>query len=226
MKDREALLPNRKKITYSDGSVEYVTIEFADSPSEVGTLLNKDNLLSDAVALELGLTQTDPVSSDALIQLQRTAIQYSTMPTASEDNEGYIALFTGITGTYTNGSAYMCVSDGEPSPTYSWGKIVFNIIPSEIGAETERLQFTDVVVDNAAFTSDTTYTAFPYRAAVALTGVLSGMTPYIVFGVDDAVSGIFAPVAACYGGGVYLYASEIPASDITIPTIICWPEVS
>jgi len=111
-----------------------VTIEFADSSSEVGTLLNKDNLLSDAVAIELGLTQTDPVPSDALIQLQRTAIQYSTMPTASEDNEGHIALFTGITGTYTNGSAYMCVSDGESSPTYSWRKIVFNIIPSEIGA--------------------------------------------------------------------------------------------
>lgn len=93
-------------------------------------------------------------------------------------------------------------------------------------SEAKRLQFTDVVADDAAFAADTTYTAFPYRAAVALTGVLSGMTPHVVFGVDDAVSGIFAPVAACYDGGVYLYASEVPAADITIPTIICWPEVS
>lgn len=93
---------------------------------------------------------------------------------------------------------------------------------SNVSAEAARLQFLNTVVDNAAFVSNATYTDFPFRASVALTGVLSTMVPHVVLGAVDAVSGIFAPVADCYDGGIYLYASEVPAADITVPTIICW----
>ncbi len=87
---------------------------------------------------------------------------------------------------------------------------------SNISAETSRLQFINTVVDNAAFVADATYADFPFRAAVALPGVLSTMVPFVVFGAVDAISGIFAPVADPYNGGVYLYASEVPAADITV----------
>lgn len=40
-KDRVPTYPNRKKITYEDGRVEYVIIENADEPVEQGTPLNK-----------------------------------------------------------------------------------------------------------------------------------------------------------------------------------------
>ena len=93
---------------------------------------------------------------------------------------------------------------------------------SNVSAEAARLQFINTVVDNAAFVSNATYADFPFRAVVALAGVLSNMVPHVVFGTVDAISGIFAPVAACYDGGIYIYASEVPAADITIPTIICW----
>lgn len=86
-------------------------------------------------------------------------------------------------------------------------------------------RFANTVVDNAAFVADTTYPTFPFRASVALSGVVATMVPYVVFGVTEVASGLYAPVAACYNGGVYLYASAAPAADITIPTIICWPEV-
>ena len=69
MKDRAALLPNRRKITYEDGSVDFVTFEYADQPTEVGTVLDKSALLSDAASTALGLTQSDPVPSDAFIKL-------------------------------------------------------------------------------------------------------------------------------------------------------------
>ena len=39
--DRVPTYPNRKKITYEDGSVEYAKIEYADEPIEEGTPLNK-----------------------------------------------------------------------------------------------------------------------------------------------------------------------------------------
>lgn len=126
MKDRAALLPNRRKITYADGSVEYVTIEFADQPSENGTLLNKANLLSDSAASELGLAESDPVPSDALISLKRGAIQYSTMPTASAEYLEKIVFFSGTTGTYTHGHIYECLSSGGESPTYSWNEVHLN----------------------------------------------------------------------------------------------------
>lgn len=120
MKDRAAILPNRRKITYSDGSVEYVTIEYADQPTEEGTLLNKSSLLGDAVVSELGLTQDDPVPSDALVALKRGAIQYNEMPTPSVDYLGSLIFYTGTTGTYIHGHVYECVSSGGESPSYSW----------------------------------------------------------------------------------------------------------
>lgn len=101
------------------------------------------------------------------------------------------------------------------------------LTPLSIGAESQRLQFANVSVAAADFTeqSTPTYADYPYRAAVALTGVLETMTPEVVFGVADATSGSFAPVAECYTGGIYVYASEAPSAAITIPTIILWKAV-
>ena len=88
--------------------------------------------------------------------------------------------------------------------------------------ELKKLQFVNTAVPVSSFVADSTYEDFPYRAAVALTGVTSSMIPEVVFGVVDAMSGIFAPCAETYNGGVYLYASEAPEAAITIPTILCW----
>ena len=86
----------------------------------------------------------------------------------------------------------------------------------------DGLRFFNTAVATSAFVADQTYADYGYRAAVALTGVTSTMIPEIIFGVTDATSGIFAPVAECYNGGVYLYANDVPSAAITIPTIICW----
>ena len=51
-------------------------------------------------------------------------IQYSEMPTASDDNLGDIVQFTGTTdANYTNGYFYKCVSDGQSPATYSWSQV-------------------------------------------------------------------------------------------------------
>lgn len=88
--------------------------------------------------------------------------------------------------------------------------------------ELKKLQFSNVSVSAVDFVSDTTYQDFPYRAGVALSGVIESMIPEIVLSVEDATSGNFAPVAESYNGGVYLYATSAPEYDITIPTIITW----
>ena len=90
----------------------------------------------------------------------------------------------------------------------------------------KKLAFSNVSVDASAFVADTTYEAYPFRAAVALEGVISSMIPEVIFSLTDAISGLFAPVAETYSGGVYIYAADLPENSITIPTIMCWRGVS
>lgn len=88
--------------------------------------------------------------------------------------------------------------------------------------ELKKLQFSNISVSKGSFSADSTYQDFPYRAGVALGGVIESMIPEVVLSVDDALGGNFAPVAESYNGGVYLYAGSPPDTDITIPTIIMW----
>lgn len=93
---------------------------------------------------------------------------------------------------------------------------------SNLAADAVKLTFTNTTVEAASFAADETYGDFPYRAAVPLTGAAEAMTPEVVFGVTDAMSGTFAPVAESYAGGVYIYAAELPSAAVTIPTILLW----
>lgn len=97
-----------------------------------------------------------------------------------------------------------------------------SVTAQKLAADAVKLSFSNTIVAVASFVADSTYTDFPYRASVPLTGVTSSMIPEVVFGVVDAMSGIFAPCAETYNGGVYIYASELPSAAITIPTILCW----
>lgn len=88
--------------------------------------------------------------------------------------------------------------------------------------ELKKLAFADTAVPVSAWAEDSTYEDYPYRAAVALSGVTVTMIPEVVFGLAAMSDNSFAPVAECYNGGVYIYAADVPESAITIPTIICW----
>lgn len=93
---------------------------------------------------------------------------------------------------------------------------------SDIGAQTARKTFTNKTVAAASWLSNSTYTDFAYRAAVACTGVTASMFAEVVFSPADAMSSNYAPVCQTYSGGVYLYAKEIPSDTLTIPTIVVW----
>lgn len=97
-----------------------------------------------------------------------------------------------------------------------------NDLEAGVGAELRKLQFNNTLVKANLFVNDTAYEEYPFRAAVPLEGVLESMIPEIVFGISDATSGTFAPASETYNGGVYLYASDVPETDVTIPVIICW----
>lgn len=96
------------------------------------------------------------------------------------------------------------------------------ITPSAIGAQPQRLTFAAKAVESSAWASDSTYADFPYRAAVACSGVAADMFAEVAFAPADAVGGNLAPVCQTYAGGVYLYAKAAPTATLTIPTIIVW----
>lgn len=90
--------------------------------------------------------------------------------------------------------------------------------------EPRKLLFTNKTVATSEFIlqSPADHADYPYRAAVALTGVDSGMIPEVIFSVEDAAGGGFAPCAESYFGGIYIYAMSAPEAAVTIPTIILW----
>ena len=108
-------------------------------------------------------------------------------------------------------------------------KLVLDAIQKEladleagIGVELKKLQFSNTPVSASTFVADTTYGDYPFRASLVLEGVLDTMIPDVIFGLADSVSGVFAPIAETYSGGIHIYATSKPSMDMVIPVIICW----
>lgn len=77
------------------------------------------------------VTPNDISSSNKLVAENEVTKTVDTMPTASSDLVGTIVQYVGTTtANYTNGYFYKCVSDGEPTPTYSWQVISFSSDPT------------------------------------------------------------------------------------------------
>ena len=94
---------------------------------------------------------------------------------------------------------------------------------TKLASDVKALAFTEKTVEVSAWVSDTTYTDFPYKAAVVCDGVTANHYAAVVFSPTDALEGTFCPVVESYDGGVYLYANEVPSAVVTIPTIVCTP---
>lgn len=97
-----------------------------------------------------------------------------------------------------------------------------SVTAPKLAEDAVRIRATNVVVDPAAFAADNTYPDFPFKGDIVNASSTDSMRPEIVFSVADATSGVFCPVAETYNGGVYIYASEVPAAAITIPVIELW----
>lgn len=80
--------------------------------------------------------------------------------------------------------------------------------------------FNNVAIVENGFVADATNADYPYRASVTLSLVTANMSPNVSFSLEQALSGLYAPIADSYNGGVYLYAKSTNPTAITIPTIL------
>ena len=89
------------------------------------------------------------------------------------------------------------------------------------GEGSRQLKFLNTTVLTSAWVNDTTtYTKYPKKAIITCTGVTENMYAEVVFNVNEAISGIFAPVAVTGSNSVTIWAKRVPSTDIIIPTII------
>ena len=91
---------------------------------------------------------------------------------------------------------------------------------SSIKATNVQVLTTDWV-DESSGGGTPTYADYPFRADITIQGVTTDYSPDVRFGLDEAVSGIFAPIADTGTNKVMIYASEQPSATVTIPVIIC-----
>ena len=146
-----------------------------------------------------------------------------TGPASSTD--AHIALFDGSSGKVIKDSGQtiasaiagkqdaISTSGASSGQVLTWnGSAMAWASPSGGGA--------DIYSNIAASTwaSDSTYTDFGYRCAIAITGVTANDVAEVVFAQAEASSGNYASVCETYAGGVYIYSSVNTA--ITIPTIL------
>ena len=124
------------------------------------------------------------------------------------------AVFTGEGGALKAGTL--------PIAAGGTGAVTADAARGNLGAQKKRLTFVNTNVAASAWAADETYTDYPYRAAIPLTGVTAASFAEVVLSPADAVSGAYAPVCETYAGGIYLYANAVPSADMTIPAIVIW----
>lgn len=194
--------------------VEWRTVDYADKP-ELKVLKGTDS--SSAVAPALTNTSTLRQISLAKVSIPAgtTAITSSLITDERTDPTvcGIVTESVTVDTTTINNQfqAFLTAIEEE-----------LQELEAGTAVELKKLQFNNVAVATSAWQTDSTYSDYGKRAAVALTGVISTMIPEVIFGLEDAVSGTFAPIAESYNGGIYLYANSTPSASITIPTILCW----
>ena len=88
------------------------------------------------------------------------------------------------------------------------------------------LAFGPQTVAASAWASDSTYSDYPYRAAIALSGVTANHVPNVNFNSSDALSGKLSPVSESYDGGVYIYATEAITDAVSVGSVTCIKAVS
>lgn len=194
--------------------VEWKTINYADLP-EIKVLKGTASSTAEAPALTNNSTVRQISLARVSVAAGITAITASMITDERLDPSVCGLVTDGLSiDTTTINAQYTALLDNLAQELAN--------LEAGTAVELKKLAFANTVAAVSAWAEDSTYEDYPYRAAVALSGVTAAMIPDVVFGLAAMADNSFAPVAECYNGGVYIYAADVPESTITIPTIICW----
>lgn len=127
------------------------------------------------------------------------------------DTSGNVTAIGGFTGNLT-GTATKATQDGN-------GNVIADTYATK-GEVNEKqdavLKFTNLTA--SSWVSDSTYADYPYRCDLSCSGVTSSNFAEVVFGIEQALSGAYAPICETKTNVVSIWSSE--NTTTTIPTII------
>ena len=83
------------------------------------------------------------------------------------------------------------------------------------------LKFTGKSVAVSAWSADSTYSGFGFKANISCKGVTTKHVPSVIFDYNELISGNFCPFADSSANTVTIYCKTKPSGTITIPTIYC-----
>ena len=98
-----------------------------------------------------------------------------------------------------------------------------HVHPTDTSRQAKKLERTSVEVTSWVSDPESLYQNYPYRGIISLTGARASMFPTVVFDVEDAISGNFAPVCKCGNNVVYVYAADIPDETVYVKSVIVMP---
>lgn len=96
----------------------------------------------------------------------------------------------------------------------------FEKIKAELASASVIYKYSDIDVEVGDWKSDSTYADYPYCADIQKSWATENSVPTVVFALEDAVSGNFAPIAQSATGYVRIWAKTVPADTITIQTLV------
>lgn len=170
--------------------------------AQIGTTIKATNVTAGAPP-----TATAAVSGTGITGATVNAETFATQISASDD---YVFSYDGADWKLNNTPVLLA--------TYG-----ITVTPEDGAVSGDKITVTFAIAQGQfILQTPAVYAAYPYRATLKIPGVTSAMIPNVTFGVDQAISGIFAPIAETDVGQIYIYASEVPGEAFTIPTIICW----
>lgn len=90
-------------------------------------------------------------------------------------------------------------------------------LEDDIDTKQDKCQFFNNI-EASNWTSSENYNGFIYKCDITIAGVTAEDFVEIIFGIEEATSGMYAPICESYDGTVRIYSNS--NETITIPTII------
>ena len=86
-----------------------------------------------------------------------------------------------------------------------------------VDKRTTSLVFTNK--STSGWSSNSTYSSYPYRASIACTGITANHYAEVCFNPNDVLNYVLAPVCQTYAGGVYVWAMINPGKALSGITV-------
>lgn len=209
-------LPNTPNLTPSELQAQFDSLGnlALDSLNKLIDKLNASTAASN-IGTASGTVQADiNTIKQTAVALAETVSKIQTAITAIEIE---IGMNDGDSGESSSNFTELCNDVADISNSL----IAINDTIIEIRAQTNaHFHFAhDVGVNTIDWLEDDTYDDFPYKAEVLCDYADEDYSATAVFDVEQATSGLFAPVVKTGIGTVTFYANAIPDFDFVVPVI-------